>query len=285
MGQIFYACAYDIENKTCCTMYADKFPANCYSCSAAVLSMHYLLRQAPYRIMWGGDDIIEDIPDISSEEDLFGLSTYLDHDYFDLNTGGHEKESYYDKAMFIDEKHKIWKRINVCDESVEYFDWGNTHSVDYSGYLVNHTKRLAVDLAAYYEKSALLFDDGGEAAIDPVPVLTETGGGTQMAFLKGISTDTTEDLAGEWCGDLLQIVDILPDDYKLIDCCFADVKKKSFHCYMKYGVNKDGLLISDKNGSLFSAAQLNLFGKRGIPCHVKVEKVKHNIKFKTVPVT
>jgi len=100
-----------------------------------------------------------------------------------------------------------------------------------------------------------------------------------------MSTDTTEDLAGEWCGDLLQIVDILPDNYKLIDCCFAEARKKSFHCYRKFGVNKDRFLINDKNGRLFSAAQLNLSGKRRKPYHVKVEKEKHNIKFMTVPVT
>ena len=52
MGQIFHACAYDIETKTCCVYDADKFHANCYSNCGTVFSMHYLLRQKPYRIMW-----------------------------------------------------------------------------------------------------------------------------------------------------------------------------------------------------------------------------------------
>ena len=30
------------------------FHANCYSSCGTVLSMHYLLRQKAYRIMWGG---------------------------------------------------------------------------------------------------------------------------------------------------------------------------------------------------------------------------------------
>jgi hypothetical protein len=73
MGQLFDACAYDVENKKCCVFHADKFHANCYSYSGAVFSMHYLLRQAPYRIMWSGSDLIEDISEVNNEEHLFFL--------------------------------------------------------------------------------------------------------------------------------------------------------------------------------------------------------------------
>jgi hypothetical protein len=55
MGQIFHACAYDIDKKKCCVYDADKFHANCYSFSAEVHAMHYLLRKKAYRIMWGGN--------------------------------------------------------------------------------------------------------------------------------------------------------------------------------------------------------------------------------------
>ena len=58
MGQIFYSCAYDIENRTRCVYEADKFHANCYSMCGSVFSIHYLLRQKPYRIMWGGYNAI-----------------------------------------------------------------------------------------------------------------------------------------------------------------------------------------------------------------------------------
>jgi len=42
-------------------------------------------------------------------------------------------------------------------------------------YLVNHTKKLVIDLVDYYEKSVSI-ESGINMAIDPVPVLTETGG-------------------------------------------------------------------------------------------------------------
>jgi hypothetical protein len=60
MGQIFYATAYDIDAKTCCVMDADKFHANCYAHSDAVCSVHYLLRQKPYRVMWGGYSVVRE---------------------------------------------------------------------------------------------------------------------------------------------------------------------------------------------------------------------------------
>jgi len=288
MGEIFFACAYDVEAKTCCTVYADKFHANCYSFSNAVISMHYLLRQAPYHVLWGGDGIVEDFSDISSKELLLGLSTYLGKGYFSLNSSNLKNEEAHDKVKFIDENHKLWKHIHVEDEAVEYFDYENTNSVKYTDYLVNHTKKLAIDLADYYEKSRSFRSDQGiiqEMAMDPVPVLTETGGGSYSVFMEGITADTTEKLACTWRGDLLQITDAPPDGYELIHCCFAEVKERAFFSYQTFGVNKDGLLLNDNNGTLFSGVRLDLFfGKRGLPCHIKAEKNGTNIRFKPVAV-
>jgi hypothetical protein len=225
MGQIFHACAYDTETKICCVIDADKFHANCYASSGTVHSMHYLLRQKPYRIMWGGHYVVDEdiIEGYSRIEDLLGLSTYLDYDDFersnDDDEGDLKSKSYYDKVKFIEDNSKLWNRIDVWDEAGEYFDWENTHSVAYSGYLLNHTQKLAIDLADYYKQSKSLFGrDKIITTIDAVPVLTETGGGTQMALFDGVSTDSTEELAGTWCGDLLQIANEQPDDYKRINC-------------------------------------------------------------------
>ena len=41
MGQIFHACVYDIENRACNVIYADKFHANCHTFSGAVAATHY----------------------------------------------------------------------------------------------------------------------------------------------------------------------------------------------------------------------------------------------------
>jgi len=282
MGQIFYACAYDVENKKCCVFHADKFHANCYSYSGAVFSMHYLLRQAPYRIMWGGYDVIEDISEINNEEDLLGLSTYLDSDCFGDNLEELKKKDFYSKIDFIDKNNKLWEHISVEDESIEYFDWEKNKSVKYSGYLVNHTKKLAVDLEDYFKKS-ITFLKGVEIVIDVVPFLTETGGGTEMAIMNGITTETTEDLAGTWCGDLLQIVDTLPDDYKLIDCCISEIGEKAMYCYKKFGVNKDGLILRDEKGNLFTGCKLNVFtDERGPTYYLKATEEEKGILFSPI---
>ena len=281
MGQIFNACAYDIETKTCCVIDADKFHANCYAHSGAVHSMHYLLRQRPYRVMWGGGYVVIDdnLKDFSRTEDLLGISTYEDYESFERNNDEIESKSYYDKIKVIKEHSGTWTRIKVYQEALEYFDWKNTHSVKYSGYLVNHIKKVAVDLADYYKQSRFLSNDSKDMAIDAVPVLTETGGGIGMALFNGTSADSTEELAGKWCGDLLQIVDGLPEDYKLINCCFAEVWQRADYCYYTFGINDNKFLLNDNNGNLYKAVKLNLFGKRGPSSHIKVEVNEDKMKY------
>jgi hypothetical protein len=281
MGQIFYACAYDIEKMTCCVYDSDKFHANCYAHSGSVLAMHYLLRKKPYRIMWGGSyvDIYDVIDDSTREEDLFGLSTYRDLDNFDISDMDLQDNPSYDKVKFIGEKNKKWKLFNVWDKARRFFNWDKTHSTDYSGYLLNHTKRLAIDLNDYHEKSKGLLDSGECMAIDAIPPLTETGGGTDMALDEGVSADSTENLAGAWCGDMLQIVNELPQGFSLINCCFANSKYRVRYCYRTFGVDENSILIGDLSGKLYQAAGLNLFGKRGELCHIRVEVNAKKIRF------
>jgi len=183
MGQDFTACAYDIENRKSCNYFAAKFHANCYSFSGAVLSMHYLLRQAPYR-----------------------------------------------------------KSLSLGEISMSNF------------------------------------------VIDPVPVLTETGGGSIMAYDEGITIESTEDLAGTWCGDLLQIVEILPEDYEVINFCIAEQWSRAEYCYKNYGVNKDMLLLIDDNGTIFKSTYINLRGNRGVPISMQVKKDGKEITYTEVPV-
>jgi len=274
MGQLFTACAYDIKTKTSCVLCVDKFHANCYSFSGGVLSMHYLLRQKPWRIMWGGNYVAgnKNLAKFSRNEDLQGISAYLDYEYF-------ERKDYdchiMEKVKLIGDYRHQWKQIDVWDEAENYFD----KSVKYKGYLVNHTKKMAIDLADYHRQSKSMSNTGVYYAIDLIPVLTETGDGTPMALYEGISTDTTEELAGTWCGDELQIVDELPDDYKLINCCFAEVWNRANYCNINFGVSDDGYLLKDDSKNLYEAVKLNIVGKRGEARNLKVEKIEKKIRY------
>ena len=282
MGQVFFASAYDLETKTCCVIAADKFHSNCYSFSGAVHSMHHLLRQNPYRVMWGGDDVEFDDLSMFPEDHLLGMSTYWDWEYLEKNIERIQKSDSRDKAMFLVENSKLWNHLDILDEAKEYFERENIKSLNYSGFLVNHAKKLSVNLSEYYVKSKALHESGVIYAIDPVPVLTETGGGALMAFSDGVTADTTEDLAGSWCGDLLQVTDTLLDGYTPIDCLFAGVQDRSRYCYGEFGTSNDGFLLKNETGELFAGVKLSLLRERGKPSHIKVAKSDNRVTFKPV---
>lgn len=233
--------------------------------------------------MWVGDCVITEdgIEDFSREQDLLGLSTCLDYDYFNANNDNLKSKSYYKEVQFIDKNHKLWKKIKVENKALKYFNWEKTHSVKYSGYLLNHTKKLAVDLADYYEQSKGFSERKEGVVIDVVPALTETGGGTKMAMLVGNSIETTENLAGSWCGDLLQIVDNLPKKYKIINCCFSDIWYKTRYYYFTFGTDKDGYILKNSKGKRYQCVCYNAIQDRGPARYVKASKKKEGIQFAT----
>jgi len=96
-------------------------------------------------------------------------------------------------------------------------------------------------------------------AIDPVPVLTETGGGTGMALYDGMSAETTAELAGTWCGNLLEITDTRPNDYGLMHCCFAEAWWRAKYLHRKFGEHDEGLVLKDRSGNLFDGIKTGLF--------------------------
>ena len=233
----------------------------------------------------GGDYVFvdENLSKFSRKEDLFGISTYVHNDDVKFYDDVFKDKSFYDKFVFVRDNVNQWNEIDVWDEAIKYFDWDNTRSVKYSGYLINHDKKQAIDLADYHEKSKYSNEDGSYIlAIDLLPVLTETGDGSLMALYDVISADTTEELIGAWCGDFLQIIDEIPPDYKIVKCCFAEAKNRSKYCYKKFGFNEDGYLLNDGSGKLFEAAMLNICGQRGPSRYIKEEKIENGIRFNLV---
>jgi len=159
VGQTFYACAYDINEKTCCVVEADKFHANCYSHSGVIACMHYLLRQKPYHIIWYGDSIISEgiFSTITDESVLLGISSMGDIGLSEPDVEYADDDTYTANARFIADNCKTWKRIYIWDTAIKYFDMHDNGIVAYAGFLVNHTKRLAVDLCDYFRRSSCKF--------------------------------------------------------------------------------------------------------------------------------
>ncbi|ORX51092.1 hypothetical protein BCR36DRAFT_397293 [Piromyces finnis] len=232
---------------------SDKFHADCYSYNSMICKTHYLLRKAPFHVMWVGDYVlIDDRIErfTNSEEKLLGISISKGLEEFELNNDNLSSKPYYEKVKFIGENHDLWENIPFEEDPFEYFDYDTTNSVKYDGYLVNHTKKQAIDLKDYYEKSVSYKDEEEglyRFLIDLIPPLTETGRGTEMALFYGCSADVTEELIGSWCGDLLQIVDDLPEDYKKLTCCFATAFERGIYYKTKYGLDDDNCILKNNN--------------------------------------
>jgi hypothetical protein len=103
-----------------------------------------------------------------------------------------------------------------------------------------------------------------------------------MALFSGISPETTENIDGTWCGNLLQITDALPDGYSVINCCL--IWNRADYLYKTYGLNDKGLLFKDANGELYVGAGLNIYGKRSKLTNSKVEETEKNIRFIAVDI-
>ena len=133
---------------------------------------------------------------------MLRISTYLSYDISEDTYEDLHCKSYYDKVKFIGDNGGLWNKISVWDEAIKYFNGDEVHAVRYSSYLINHTKKLAVDMKDYFMRSLYLTRKGNITTIDALPILTETGKGAEMALFDGVSLETTEELAGTWCGDL-----------------------------------------------------------------------------------
>jgi hypothetical protein len=280
MGQMFYSAAYNIEDKTCISFNVDKFHASCYSHSGNVAAVHYLLRQKPHRVMWIGDYVTVDdnFARFDLEEDIMGISTTFSYEWLEENIEDLKDKSYYDKILRLKEYKKQWTKLDIWDEALAYFDMKNTKSVKYEGFLLNHSKHLAVDLKKYLECSQYTVENITCCA-DLVPILTETGGGSLMLFFNGMVADTTEKLIGKWCGDELQIVDDLPEGYELIECCFCEIWSKTHYCVDKYGLKPSGAVKKNEAGELLVGVPLGFRGNRGIETIIRVEKTADSTSY------
>ena len=275
MGQIFYATVYDTKKKECFSEDADKFHANCYSFSYAVRATHDLLRKSAYRVMWYGQYfIMNNFIDDLSEEELLGISINCNLEDFKYNYIGNTESLNDDKIKFIDENHKLWKKISV----------DKPKSINYKGYLVNHSKKEAVDLKEYYDKSIIRNRNGNDYLIDLIPPLTETGQGTEMALFDGGSSDVTEDLIGTWCGDLLQLVDNCPENYKKINCCFAPILERARYCKQNFGLDNENFILKNKKGDRYEGIKFHFTSMKRVnnTCYFKYEENSEKIIYRPI---
>jgi uncharacterized membrane protein len=70
--------------------------------------------------MWGGYYVCDHLEKYSRDEDLHGLSTYLENGYFKRNDGNQKIKEQLEKVKLIESYRKMWKHIDVWEEAVNY---------------------------------------------------------------------------------------------------------------------------------------------------------------------
>jgi len=279
MEQIFYACAYDPETMTRYVYDAGEFQENCYSFSEAVSALQYVLRQKPYHIIWGGNYIYDDyfFEEFSnSKEDLLALSVYMSYSKSELDTLRFSKKSNYDKKKKIGHLNNRWKDIVISDENIR-----KNNSAIYKGYLINHTKKLAINLRKYYKQSvgdSTIIGSKDLFVIDAIPILTETGGGFTSALFAGITGDSTYKHRKKWCGDLLEIVNKIPRGYTVINFRFANIVDRYRYCCTKYGLDRDNYILN-RNKKRLVGTKLTVFGGNDTKSYLKFNLLENHIEF------
>jgi len=134
--------------------------------------------------------------------------------------------------------------------------------VSWSGYLVNHTQKMYIDVVKYYEMSEI---NGG--CIDPLVVLAASNGAATL-FWDGFSENSAYSLLGYWFTDIIEWVGNKPENMnELCDLEFREIFWKTM--LDEWGTTDDGYL-ADKNGEVFfSRKDLGLLNTKISPSKVK----------------
>ena len=134
--------------------------------------------------------------------------------------------------------------------------------VSWTGYLVNHTRKMYVDVEKYYEKSKI-----NKNCIDPLVVLTASNGAASL-FWEGFSENSAYSLLGYWFTDIIEWVDNRPENMnELCDLEFCEIFWKTM--LDEWGTTGDGCL-ANKNGEVFFLRKnLGLWDTKISPAKIK----------------
>jgi len=277
MGQMYVAIGYDLNTREAVEMDAGKFCEGCHFNSEAVISMHYLLKKQPYRIMWLGSEALQgyNLNRLKRKEDLLGASVAFYKEYYEAKHADWGEE-YPEISLFISENYATWNRTSIEHQAIKELKDNGKSAVEYTGYLINHTRKEAINLVDYYNCSKGLFwnetTEEFVTVLDPIPILTDMDRGHLLAFFDGIPANVTENLAGRWAGDLLERIEDVPaNEYTIIDCCFVNIYPRAKYCLSKFGIDEEGWLIANEKGELFEGVTLSFLGTRSPKVRFKME--------------
>ena len=244
MGQVFYFSLYDDnQNK-----YFNVHPFF-FKLGELAYNEHSLwgyIKNNPLRVGYIGD-----------ENERFAKGEYSDVDGYDYGVAS-------EKTLYQSD----------CAGIIEFNS--NFPEVTWAGYLVNHTRKMYVDVAKYYEISKI-----NESCIDPLVVLTASNGAATL-FWDGFSDNSAYSLLGYWFSNIVEWTDDRPENFnELCNLEFCEFFWQTM--YNEWGVTDDGYLANKNGGVFFLRNNLGLFDIKISPAKVKfkIDKTDTHISCKS----
>jgi len=134
--------------------------------------------------------------------------------------------------------------------------------VSWTGFLVNHTKNMYVDVKNYYEKSFIK-----DNCIDPLVVLTASNQAATL-FWDGFSENSAYSLLSYWFTDIIEWVDSKPENMnELCDLEFCEFYWQTM--LDEWGITDDGYLANRTGDVFFLKKDLGLFESKILPAKIK----------------
>lgn len=180
------------------------------------------------------DDYRINITDRRIEGQGYTMAKLTEHSWFGNNFCDTVGAMIYNKPAYIVwcgdyaeqqelDEIRILKRFNITYDEIwrsvgrdydalkkQTFDWHNK-------FILNKTKKLAIDVNKYWNKSVVDVGEGESWVLNPIPILCSVGNGRGGGDYKG----TGEELAGSWAGDEIMIADE-PQDCEMLELFFKE---------------------------------------------------------------
>jgi len=230
MGQGFYLSLYDDnQNK-----YLNVHPFF-FKLGELAYNEHSLwgyIKNNPLRVGYIGD-----------ENERFAKGQYSDEDGYDYGVASEEILYQSDCAGIIEFNSEL-------------------PEVSWTGYLVNHTRKMYIDVAKYYEISKV-----NKNCIDPLVVLTASNGAATL-FWDGFSENSAYSLLGYWFTDIIEWVGNRPENInELCNLEFCEFFWKTM--LDEWGITDDGYLANKNREIFYLRKNLGLFDTKISPAKVK----------------
>jgi len=153
-----------------------------------------------------------------------------------------------------------------CVGKLEFED--KLPSFEWSGYLVNHSQGLFINVSDYYERSRI-----GTHCLDPLAILAASNSCASL-FWEGFTDGSAYSLLGSWFTDVVEWVDNKPTAInELAGLEFCELFLRSM--YDEWGLTSENYL-ADRNGkTLYLRKDIGIFFTKISPvsCKYKFKKI------------